>query len=462
LISRFAGLELHYDEAQYWEWSKQLDWSYYSKGPLIAWLIALSTGLFGDGEWQVRLPGWIVHGLFVAALFGYARDLHGERTAGGWAALIAFTTPLYFVLGVVMTTDNLLLLFWTLGLWAVHRALFGGRPRAWYTAGAAVGLGALTKLSIGLLPAFAGIALLLTPSLRHHLRNPHLWGGIALLFVCMAPVLYWNATHGYVMFLHEMGHVESSESTLDRTVEFLAGQIVALSPLMVALGVVALRRAPDTPALKLVWLLGIAWFGFFLLKSFGGKIQVNWAAICYVGFVALLGGRIAHLSRALRGLFAAGIVTSIVLSFLMLFPGSVGVHPSQFAPIKKLKGWREPIRSVAEQIGPVDFLLTESYVTAAEVAFYWPRRLPVYVMGSADRRHNQHDLWPGIAREQGRTAAVVQIDDVELPDIARSAFERCTALDPVVARDAGGTLRTYHAHRCENYRHVDWPKPGSY
>ena len=31
------------DEAEYWAWSRRLDWSYYSRGPLIAWLIRLST-----------------------------------------------------------------------------------------------------------------------------------------------------------------------------------------------------------------------------------------------------------------------------------------------------------------------------------------------------------------------------------------------------------------------------------
>lgn len=31
------------DEAHYWAWSRRLDWSYYSKGPMVAYLIALST-----------------------------------------------------------------------------------------------------------------------------------------------------------------------------------------------------------------------------------------------------------------------------------------------------------------------------------------------------------------------------------------------------------------------------------
>src|SRR5205809_665616 len=40
-------LDLSPDEAHYWDWSRHLDWSYYSKGPLVAWLIWLSRELFG-------------------------------------------------------------------------------------------------------------------------------------------------------------------------------------------------------------------------------------------------------------------------------------------------------------------------------------------------------------------------------------------------------------------------------
>src|SRR6202011_3961474 len=42
------------DEAQYWVWSQQLALGYYSKPPLVAWLIASTTGLFGDSELAVR------------------------------------------------------------------------------------------------------------------------------------------------------------------------------------------------------------------------------------------------------------------------------------------------------------------------------------------------------------------------------------------------------------------------
>src|SRR5438093_10343641 len=48
-------LDLSPDEAHYWDWSRHLDWSYYSKGPLVAWLIRLSCELFGG--WSVALTG---------------------------------------------------------------------------------------------------------------------------------------------------------------------------------------------------------------------------------------------------------------------------------------------------------------------------------------------------------------------------------------------------------------------
>ena len=45
------------DEAEYWAWSRRLDWSYFSRGPLIAWLIRLATELFGGlSKWLTGSP----------------------------------------------------------------------------------------------------------------------------------------------------------------------------------------------------------------------------------------------------------------------------------------------------------------------------------------------------------------------------------------------------------------------
>src|SRR5262245_24447064 len=70
-------LDLAPDEAHYWDWSRRLDWSYYSKGPLVAWLIRGSCELFGGWSVQltgnemlaVRLPAVVCGSLLLLALY---------------------------------------------------------------------------------------------------------------------------------------------------------------------------------------------------------------------------------------------------------------------------------------------------------------------------------------------------------------------------------------------------------
>lgn len=461
-LTAFAGFDLHYDEAQYWEWSQQLDWSYYSKGPLVAWLIALSTGLFGQGEWQVRLLGWIAHGAFLLLIFFFARDVWASRAAAWWATLIAATTPLFFTLGLVMTTDNYLFLFWTWALWAIYRALFMARPGAWIEAGIAVGLGALTKLSIGLLPAFAGLWILARADLRPHLKSPSLWGGLLSMLLVMSPMLYWNATHGWVMFLHELGHVDNDGFSVERGFELLASQILVFSPLVVLLAAGSLIHRPENPGRKFLWGLSLLWITFFFFKALGGKLQVNWPAPSFIGLVILAGGYVPQWSAAKRRGLMVAMASSVLLVTILYFPVSFGINGANIAPIRKMKAWRAPVAELHRQSGDVDFILVTDYVIAGDLAFYWPQRIPVYIEGDPERRMNQHDLWPGIAREQGRSAVFVHYTP-QRPAELEQAFKSCRELAPVRAVAQDGTLvRTLYASRCEAYRHVPWPVSTNY
>ncbi|MEO2088494.1 MAG: glycosyltransferase family 39 protein, partial [Gemmataceae bacterium] len=64
--------DLSPDEAHYWDWSRHLDWCYYSKGPLVAWLIRGSCELFGTTAFAVRLPAVACGGLLLVGLWRLA------------------------------------------------------------------------------------------------------------------------------------------------------------------------------------------------------------------------------------------------------------------------------------------------------------------------------------------------------------------------------------------------------
>lgn len=460
-ITHAAGVELHYDEAQYWEWSQQLDWSYYSKGPLVAWLIALSEAVFGHGEWQVRLPAWLAHGALLFVVFRFALDVWRDRAAAWWAVIIVLLTPMYFTLAMVMTTDIWLFLCWALGLWAVYRALIFQRPRAWYGAGAAVGIGALTKLSIGLLPAAVGIAVLANPRWRAQLKSPHLWGGLALMAVIISPVILWNAGNDWVMLRHEGGHIGETNWSVRRALTFLVEQIAALSPLVALVALSVLWRPPADTGKRLLWGLSLAWIAFFVFKALGAKVQVNWPAATYFSLLILFAGHVHRLARWQRRVMFAGFGLAVILMFIAYFPYAVGLTNKQ-DPFKDTKAWRAPISALSAQSPPVDFILAANYKMAAETAFYWPTRLPVYVVNESGRRFNQHDLWPAIDREAGRNGLWVSASPAVPADLER-AFANCTPLSPVNAvTPDGNTLRTLYARYCRDYRAIEWPMPTTY
>jgi len=461
MLVQAAGVDLHYDEAQYWEWSRQLDWSYYSKGPLVAWLIALSEGLFGHGNWQVRLPAWLGFDALLVVIFLFARDVWSDRGAAWWAVILALFTPMYFTLGLVMTTDIWLFLCWTLGLWAMYRALIKERPRAWYGAGIAVGAGALTKLSIGLLPAGVGIAVLVHRRWRHHLRRPPLWIGLLLMVLIMSPVLIWNAQHGWVMMHHEVGHFGETHWSVTRALVFLAGQVGAMSPLVVLVGASIFRRLPAGEGPRLLWALSLGWLGFFLIKALTAKVQVNWPAPCYISLLILLSGHIADLPRWKRTTLFTGLGLAVAVMVVAYLPYTFGLTNHQ-DPFKDTRAWRAPVRTLSTEAPPAGFILTPNYKVAAEVAFYWPRVVPVYVAGSAERRFNQHDLWPSIDREAGRNGLWISTSPAAPPQLALG-FAHCAPLPAVNAVTPDGKiLRTFYILDCRDYRPIPWPQPQSY
>jgi len=70
----FAVTDLVFDEAQYWSWSRELDLGYFSKPPLLAWLIRGTSELCGQGEACLRLRDRKLWNRPVRAMAGRAKD----------------------------------------------------------------------------------------------------------------------------------------------------------------------------------------------------------------------------------------------------------------------------------------------------------------------------------------------------------------------------------------------------
>ena len=185
----FAGIDLGPEEAQYWNWSRQLDWGYYSKPPGIALEIWSGTLLFGDTELGVRIGAVVFAFLISLAVYYLALACRLKENTAFWAAIIMAFSPLG-VMGSLMTvTDGGLLLFWTLA------CIFLVRESNYILLGLSVALGALFKWPMYLFWLFA------IPF------YPKLYKSIAISLLALIPALIWNIQHNFVTFRHVLSTI---------------------------------------------------------------------------------------------------------------------------------------------------------------------------------------------------------------------------------------------------------------
>jgi 4-amino-4-deoxy-L-arabinose transferase-like glycosyltransferase len=144
---RYSIVDLFVDEAQYWDWSRDFAFGYFSNPPILAWIIAGANVICGSGEACVRAPSPIIY--LGTALCGYAvsRELYDERTAF-WTALVIILAPGIVFSSRIISTDVPLLFFWALALLAYVKLLRGGDIRWAFMLGIAFGFGLLAKYAM--------------------------------------------------------------------------------------------------------------------------------------------------------------------------------------------------------------------------------------------------------------------------------------------------------------------------
>jgi 4-amino-4-deoxy-L-arabinose transferase-like glycosyltransferase len=384
------------DEAHYWHWSRHLDWSYYSKGPLVAWLIRASCELFGDTAFAVRIPAALAGTALLAGLYVLVCDVLNDRRLALGTMLCAASHPGITAGSTLMTIDPPFLACWCGALVAVNR-------KWWLAAGAFTALGILAKYPMLLLPAI----LLLR-------GTPHRYFAIASLG-CI-PILIWNANHDWVSFHHVFAQAGVNP---DRPAGWLSplmhvgGQFGFLLGFWFVAFVAGAWRFRSDTRLSLMWWASVPVWCVFFAASLRTPGQVNWPAASYIGGAVLAAAWIRdwwHVRAVRIGLWIAvglGASYSIGIRFPQIFrPMIAAMLPSPTqenpTPIRKLDvtarlaGWRTLANEVdrLRQANPDAVFAGMTWTIPGELSFHCSGHPEVYSFGSvlADRR-SQYDLW---------------------------------------------------------------------
>ncbi len=496
-LAFFCPFDLAPDEAHYWEWSRQLDWCYYSKGPLVAWLIRASCELFGDTTLAVRLPAVVCGSLLLVGLYTLTVQIHQSPKLGFAVVALALTLPIVHAGSLLMTIDAPFTCAWMWALVFAWRALTPGpssRGRGEKVAliftGACILVGVLAKHTMVLFVPSLALFLLTTPSFRHHLKQPGLWIMTSIGALGGVPILAWNALNGWVSLRHTQGHAGLDETAFHwlGPFKYLGGQFAILLGFWFVVWMLAMwtHRPPreDRPPMRFLWWMSLptfVFFGLFALKNDGG--EANWPVVAYLSGLVLAAGKLSAVRPqpsakiGLLGAAALGVMVTLVLHepihvqpvLLRLAGPATRERPlpvRRFDPTARLRGWRflaaEVNRTRAElrERGIEPVLASERWTQAGELAFYCDGHPNIYCMGLfLGDRHSQYDLWRPNPRSDpghftGRTFLLVDIDAERM----RHVFERIEPPRKVAYRENGVLVAEWTitvAHGFGGFRQVE-------
>lgn len=360
LIALYAtGLELFYDEAQYWAWSRHLDFGYFSKPGMVAWLIAGTTAVCGDGAACVRLSAPLVHALTAFAVFALGARLYDARV-GFWSALGYALMPAVSLSSLLITTDVPLLLFWTLGLLAGHRLIAAPSAGTAVAYGLAVALGLNAKYAMAYLPLLSFLYVLVDARRRAVLASPWPWIAMVIGVLGFVPNLVWNASHGFVTFDHTGGNTGLAEASLHagKALEFLGSQFGIAGPVILVVAAIMLTgrlqsARPDADR-YLLW-HSVPVIATVAANAVFGKMNANWAATAYPGLLVAATAALVDggWRRTLRLSLGIGLVAALAIG-----AGTPAFHfvdpPKFIAQARKMVHWQSFGDTLAEAAGDTD------------------------------------------------------------------------------------------------------------
>jgi 4-amino-4-deoxy-L-arabinose transferase-like glycosyltransferase len=394
------------DEAYYWVWSRALAAGYLDHPPMVALWIRAGTALAGHGGLGVRLFAPVAAALGSLMLARAAEDLLPGRRAGPIAAALLNATLLFGVGAVTMTPDTPLLLFWTATLWAFSRFHATERGGWLLVAGVAAGLACDSKYTGLLLLPAALLWLAWVPGLRAWLRRPLPWAGALLALACFAPVVAWNAAHGWAGFVKQGGRAEdwAPARALQFLGELVGGQIGLATPLLAVLFgagvVVAARQAwRRDAAASLLAAFALLPAAVFVQHAFGDRVQANWPAILYPAAAIAAAGVLPR--WRIPALALGFVVTALVYLQATLAPFPL---PARLDPtLLRMGGWPAFGATVADMVrgSGASFVAVESYGDAAELARELPPDLPVLGIDWRWRVFDLPDATPLVAGRPG-------------------------------------------------------------
>lgn len=404
IVLAAAALPPMFDESYYWAWSKAPALAYFDHPPGIAWALAASTALFGDGILGLRFVPLVSMGL--TALFSVAAvsrmvPAHRRCPARRLVVLSLLGAPMFALGYLPATPDPLQGAVVAFAAYALVRA---DEPRFLFLAAFTLTAGVLVKHSTLLLGAGAALFWLFGRRGRTHLRSPALWGGVFAGALCLIPWIVADRSTGFQALRVFSDRPNRGPVAIPLMIGSMMGTLgILVAPLLLWFPWTGpkgpARAQAGGAALLLAACLAAVWLG---------TGEANWPMPAMVFALPGLVGFVVDRPRLCRvySVVATASAGLMMIGLLHVVVPFLPIPPAKDRTLRAAGFERvaERAEEVARRVG-TDTLITRRYQIASMLRYHLQDRLTVHEMGTS--RRSQYDLWPRPPICAGETAVVV-------------------------------------------------------
>ena len=399
----FNQTDLFFDEAQYWLWGKELDFGYFSKPPVLGWIIGTVTGTFGsDSPFFIRLASPVLYFVSSLCIFFAGRELYDERT-GFWSAIVFATLPAVSLSSGLISTDVPLLTFWSVALYAFIRLTREiTLPLAWVL-GAALGLGMMSKYAMVFFALCGGLYLLFENrsfGLRL-LTSKAIIIITGLAFLLLLPNIHWNLNNGLATLSHTADNANWAGGMFHpgRMLEFFAAQFGVFGPILFASLLVILWlhvKGEYSENDRLLLWFSIPIILIIMVQAFLSRAHANWAATAYPAATILVTAVLLRRGswRLFQFSLALHLFLMIALGLGMIFAPTINL-PSRADAFYRVLGWQAFADVTRDKLesGEYGAILADRRVVAAELIYYLrDQDVPITMWQAGPRPHNHYEM----------------------------------------------------------------------
>jgi 4-amino-4-deoxy-L-arabinose transferase-like glycosyltransferase len=395
-----AKIDLVPDEAQYWSWSRELAFGYFSKPPMIAWVIRAASAVCGEGEVCIRSASPVLYTLGALMIYLAGRALFGPR-AGFWSAVVFDTVPGVSYSSLLITTDVPLILFWIIALYAwimlVERQSMGFAVLF----GVALGLGLLTKQAM----IYAVLCIICHAAVSRGAREA-LKGGRAIVAALIAAALFspnviWNAEHGFPTIRHTGANIGWQYPYIHpfEVLAYFAAQLGVFGPILF---IVLLRAAwreirhPSDPAKVLLLCFSLPVLVLLTVQALLSRAHGNWSATAYPAAAILVTAVMLEFNR--RILFWISLGLHLAIAVMLAIAPAFAPQLPVFERLQFLStavGWRGVADAVRAKLAEDHYgaIVVDSRELAGELLYYLrDQPVPLYVMPAGPSLSDHYEM----------------------------------------------------------------------